>query len=475
MKKGGKDCKGITLIALVVTIVVLLILAGVTINFVLGKDGIIAQAKLAAEKTKDSAKNEQSAINEWESSIEEILNRENKLELPEVDMTTTITCVTDESKNTYLGEDPVYIRSCKDENTFNDDIFTVNNCKVVEPYRDDSPGGNTIPQGYFAEQNNRTRQMAYEFDVACQKFEIVGGGGFRLSVWDESKNKWKYVQSSTGITEEVWAWYLVTFPDAKKRTVRIESFDCFVGLVVKKEDVDKVTKTTRQPGKKVLFVGNSWTNGTLGTQEEGKHARLYNSYVNVLSEVLGFECLNNGVGATGYSVAKGSAEEVYSPLWYENRIEMMVTKGLTPDIIVIGGAGNDIFCRANELDKVAQEAQDCINKVKELNSKNNTDMKLVIIGVEKVTGGLREDFENTSEPMNDKLKEVALKNNIPFIDFITNTSIASDGKTITKGATPFVLAEYIGNDVLHPTVQGHQKIGIRLAEEVQAILKYEKW
>ena len=44
--------KGITLIALVVTIVVLLILAGITINYVLGEDGILSQAKLAAENTK---------------------------------------------------------------------------------------------------------------------------------------------------------------------------------------------------------------------------------------------------------------------------------------------------------------------------------------------------------------------------------------------------------------------------------------
>jgi len=42
-----KNQKGITLIALVVTIIVLLILAGVTINMVLGNDGIIAQAQQA--------------------------------------------------------------------------------------------------------------------------------------------------------------------------------------------------------------------------------------------------------------------------------------------------------------------------------------------------------------------------------------------------------------------------------------------
>ena len=40
-----KEMKGITLVALVVTIVVLLILAGVSINTVLGDDGIIKKAK----------------------------------------------------------------------------------------------------------------------------------------------------------------------------------------------------------------------------------------------------------------------------------------------------------------------------------------------------------------------------------------------------------------------------------------------
>ena len=47
-----KEMKGITLITLVITIVVLMILAGVSINTVLGDDGIIKKAKEAAETTK---------------------------------------------------------------------------------------------------------------------------------------------------------------------------------------------------------------------------------------------------------------------------------------------------------------------------------------------------------------------------------------------------------------------------------------
>ena len=40
-----KETKGITLIAMVVTIIILLILAGVSLNFILGENGIITRAK----------------------------------------------------------------------------------------------------------------------------------------------------------------------------------------------------------------------------------------------------------------------------------------------------------------------------------------------------------------------------------------------------------------------------------------------
>ena len=54
MTKVKQNNKGITLIALVVTIVVLLILAGITITAVIGDNGLINRAKTAAEKSGDS-------------------------------------------------------------------------------------------------------------------------------------------------------------------------------------------------------------------------------------------------------------------------------------------------------------------------------------------------------------------------------------------------------------------------------------
>ena len=68
MRKTLKNTNGITLIALVVTIVVLLILAGVSINAVFGQDGIIQKAKDAQNRMDEATKNDLDSINslnEW--------------------------------------------------------------------------------------------------------------------------------------------------------------------------------------------------------------------------------------------------------------------------------------------------------------------------------------------------------------------------------------------------------------------------
>ena len=71
---AGKRENGITLIALVVTIVVLLILAGITISLVFSENGIIAKAQEAAEKTNQAAINEQEQMNEVAGYLDNMLN-----------------------------------------------------------------------------------------------------------------------------------------------------------------------------------------------------------------------------------------------------------------------------------------------------------------------------------------------------------------------------------------------------------------
>jgi len=69
-----KNKKGITLVALVVTIVVLLILAGVSINLVLGNNGIIVKAREAQKKSAEASQNDLIGMNKLTQQLEGVLN-----------------------------------------------------------------------------------------------------------------------------------------------------------------------------------------------------------------------------------------------------------------------------------------------------------------------------------------------------------------------------------------------------------------
>ena len=79
MKTKIKQESGITLIALVVTIVVLLILAGVTINAVFSDSGIIKKAQNAQNRMNEAQQSDLNAINEVENWINENIPTDKKL------------------------------------------------------------------------------------------------------------------------------------------------------------------------------------------------------------------------------------------------------------------------------------------------------------------------------------------------------------------------------------------------------------
>ena len=69
-KQGRRKQKGITLVALVVTIIVLIILAGVTLNIVLDNDGIINKAKQAVDDYENAQKEEQELLGQLDVYFE---------------------------------------------------------------------------------------------------------------------------------------------------------------------------------------------------------------------------------------------------------------------------------------------------------------------------------------------------------------------------------------------------------------------
>ena len=79
--KSIKKEKGVTLIALVVTIVILIILAAVSMTMVLGNNGIFEQAKKGANSMASAEANTQESFNSMSSEIDKIIN--GNLEQPE--------------------------------------------------------------------------------------------------------------------------------------------------------------------------------------------------------------------------------------------------------------------------------------------------------------------------------------------------------------------------------------------------------
>ncbi len=67
---------GITLIALVITVIIILILAGVTLNTALGQNGLFQRAKLATEKYKEAEEQEKEAIEDIVKELDDIIPAE---------------------------------------------------------------------------------------------------------------------------------------------------------------------------------------------------------------------------------------------------------------------------------------------------------------------------------------------------------------------------------------------------------------
>ena len=83
--KSIKEKRGITLIVLAVTIVVILILAGVTIDVTLGQNGILEKSKEAANRMNNLVKEDETELNELLNELNETMdsNWNSNIEIPE--------------------------------------------------------------------------------------------------------------------------------------------------------------------------------------------------------------------------------------------------------------------------------------------------------------------------------------------------------------------------------------------------------
>ncbi len=73
LRRQKQTQKGITLVALVITIIIMLILAGVTLNIALGENGLFKMSKSAVDKYKESAQNEEKGLDEVLEDLKHIM------------------------------------------------------------------------------------------------------------------------------------------------------------------------------------------------------------------------------------------------------------------------------------------------------------------------------------------------------------------------------------------------------------------
>lgn len=119
-----KNKRGITLIALIITVIVLLILAGVTINIVLGENGLFNKAKTSVAKHKNAQEKENTVLAGYETEINSYINGNrdyeteiNRLKAKIEELENANSCSTTEKIiGTWINNKPLYKKTIIIEN-----------------------------------------------------------------------------------------------------------------------------------------------------------------------------------------------------------------------------------------------------------------------------------------------------------------------------------------------------------------------
>ena len=200
MKTKFKNAKGITLIALVITIIVLLILAGVTIATLTGENGILTQASNAREKNKISQAEEEVELAFQVLKIQEQarnLNEDEKIEIVQNELKRSYP--EQETKSTITKSGTIYPVEHKGYKFEVNEKYEVSQAKAFDSKEWDKKAtsedcfvwdGNTII-GYNAEPlsgvisiriPSRCTAIRSDFNTAWEGYRLFVGGIARVEI-----------------------------------------------------------------------------------------------------------------------------------------------------------------------------------------------------------------------------------------------------------------------------------------------------
>ena len=172
MKKTLKKEKGITLIALVITIIILLILAGISIS-ALTQTGIFGKAKQAEQKSKEAEQNQTSTLGTYEKEINKYVAEE--LTSDKVDK------VLSETENTVLKDSKGNIFTVPAGFKVTNDATTVDKGIVIEDTTETATKGSQfvwIPVGTITKTDGKTTTITLgRYDFAAEDGKATAYSG----------------------------------------------------------------------------------------------------------------------------------------------------------------------------------------------------------------------------------------------------------------------------------------------------------
>ena len=237
-----KKKNGITLIALVVTIIVLLILAGVSISMLTGQNGILNRAAEAKEKTEIASKDERRKLAQEEALMNTEKTTYKGITLPEGFAPTKIDgedsiddglVITDVYGNEYVWiEVPktatVYPTAGVSISSFTDEEYT----KIEEDlhkYTNDYRNGTSYRDVYYADSTTGWFTDADQYTRLKQKMlkSVYQNGGFWVGRYEAGIEENRTASGTATITplskENLYPYTYVTRTQAKVLAGQVES------------------------------------------------------------------------------------------------------------------------------------------------------------------------------------------------------------------------------------------------------------
>lgn len=300
--------------------------------------------------------------------------------------------------------------------------------------------------------------------------EIGHRGMLSLNIIFKEDNKW-YLLSEKAIKIETQNGYrsytIVKFQEAKQREFYVLNNSLLYSL--RYEDTFQL-ESVNNTKEFAIFAGSSITEAAAS----GEFPPM--GWASVCAWILGTECINLGVGQRGMLTDTSERPSIANAI-------TDITYFTDAKYIFIGGAINDKY---NE--EYKGKVKNFINTLK-----SEMPNAIIVMLGEYTPQPDSNTSGNTHELRNKALKEVALEENMPFVDmqnyesynqlqtliikdtqWITGTFVSSSSDEMDKIGNCAILYNHESGSIdhTHPGRIGHKYVGTRVANAMLEILKY---